>query len=77
MKKGWEINKFEDCIDLVKYTNKILSKNYLEKGLYPIISQESELINGYWNKYDDVFKISKPIIVFGDHTKVIKYIDFD
>lgn len=77
MKKGWEIKKFEDCIDLVKYSNKILSKNYLEVGLYPIISQESELINGYWNKYDDVFKISKPIIVFGDHTKVIKYIDFD
>ena len=24
-----------------------------------------------------VFKITKPVIVFGDHTRVLKYIDFD
>ncbi len=76
-KKGWERKKFEDCIELVKYTNKILSKNYLLDGNYPIVSQEKALINGYWNDESDIYKVNKPIVVFGDHTKVIKYIDFD
>lgn len=43
----------------------------------PIISQEEELISGYWNVDSDVFKITTPVVIFGDHTRVLKYVDFD
>ena len=33
-------------------------------------------INGYWDSSDDLFDVDKPIIIFGDHTQVLKYIDF-
>lgn len=77
MKKDWTYKKFEDCIENVKYTTKIQSKDYMASGEYPIISQEEELVSGYWNKNEDVFSAPRPLVVFGDHTRVLKYIDFD
>lgn len=77
MKQGWEKIPFEDSIVKVKYTTKILSNDYLEQGVYPIVSQEEGLISGYWNNEDDVFKIASPVVIFGDHTRILKYVDFD
>jgi type I restriction enzyme, S subunit len=77
MKADWEVKIFEDCIEKVVYTTKIQRKDFLESGLYPIISQEENFINGYWNNESDIFIIKNPVVIFGDHTKVLKYVDFD
>ena len=77
MKQGWQIKDFELCLDKTKTTTKLKSSLYGEQGAFPIVSQEKELISGYWDKEEDVFKHKTPIVVFGDHTKVVKYIDFD
>ena len=77
MKQGWEIIPFENSIVKVKYTTKIPSNDYLEQGLYPNVSQEEGLISGYWNDEANVFKISSPVVIFGDHTRILKYVDFD
>jgi type I restriction enzyme S subunit len=68
---------FEDCIEDVKYTTKIQRKEFLEDGEFPIVSQEAEFTNGYWDNAADVFEVTRPVVVFGDHTQVLKYIDFD
>ena len=75
--KGWATRPFEECIQTVKYTTKIKSNNFLKQGLYPIISQEEEYISGFWNDETDVFKVNSPVVIFGDHTRVLKYVDFD
>ncbi len=75
--KGWEMKKFTSCIEKVVYTKKIKRKEFLQNGVYPIISQEKKRINGYWDNANDLFEIKKPIVIFGDHTKVVKYINFD
>jgi len=77
MKHNWEYRDFEKCLEKVVYTSKLQSSNYQEKGKYPIVSQEDCLISGYWDKDEDVFRLVKPIVVFGDHTRILKYIDFD
>ena len=77
MKKGWEIRPFEKCIEKVKYTTKIATCDYSTMGAYPVVSQEEEYISGYWNNAEDVFRVSKPVVIFGDHTRVLKYVDFD
>ena len=77
MKAGWETKPFEDCIEPVTYTQKIQRKDFLEDGAFPVISQEADFINGYWDNAADVFKVSRPVVIFGDHTKVWKYVDFD
>lgn len=68
--------KFEECIEKITYGNKIQRTEYLNHGRYPIVSQESNLINGYWDDEEDVYKVEKPVIIFGDHTRILKYIDF-
>ena len=77
MKEGWDTRVFDDCINPVKYSRKIQRKDFLKEGRYPIISQESELINGCWDDEADVFRVSSPVIIFGDHTQILKYVDFD
>jgi restriction endonuclease S subunit len=71
------LKTFEECIEKVSYGNKIQRSDYLTKGNFPVVSQESSLINGYWNQETDVVWVNKPVIVFGDHTRVLKYIDFN
>jgi type I restriction enzyme S subunit len=77
MKQGWEIKAFDDCIEKVKVTIKLPSSSYKENGIYPIVSQEKELISGYWDNVNDVVCSDIPVIIFGDHTMVVKYVDFD
>ena len=68
---------FEECIEKVILNNKIQRADYLTEGFFPIVSQESSLVNGFWNVEEDVYIIDKSVILFGDHTRVLKYIDFN
>ncbi|WP_211371595.1 restriction endonuclease subunit S [Altericroceibacterium indicum] len=56
---------------------KIPRKSFLASGPVPIVSQEADFINGYWENEADAVKVSEPLVVFGDHTQVLKLIDFD
>lgn len=77
MREAWQSKPVGACIEPVKYTRKIKRKDFLPDGAYPIVSQEDGLVNGCWNESDDVFHVRRPLVVFGDHTRVLKYIDFD
>ena len=77
MKEGWEYKKFEAALEKVKYTKKLQTNEFLPKGRVPVISQEEEFISGYWDKVEDAFIVKTPVVVFGDHSRVLKYIDFD
>ena len=77
MRADWIIREFDACIEKRKAPTKLLSSSYQEEGLYPIVSQEKDLISGYWDNPDDLFVHRKPVVIFGDHTMVVKYIDFD
>jgi type I restriction enzyme, S subunit len=77
VKAGWRTLSLEECIEDVKYTRKVQRKDFLPSGRFPVVSQEEEFINGYWNEVMDVFRLNKPIVLFGDHTKSFKFVDFD
>lgn len=53
---------------------KIKRKDYLDFGKYPIIDQGAEYIGGYTNEKDKVIFSKFPLVVFGDHTRVVKLI---
>lgn len=74
---NYETLLFDKCIEKIKFKKKINKKKYLKNGKFPIVSQEDKVISGFWNNAEDVYKIDKPVIIFGDHTRVLKYIDFD
>ena len=73
----WEYIPFENCLEKTKIKFKLPKKDYKESGKYPIVSQEQSLISGYHDDISYIFKVAKPIVVFGDHTQALKYIDFD
>ena len=68
---------FTEFVKTIQPRIKLQKQEWLSKGDYPIISQETNnLISGYTNNEEAVIK-EKPIIAFGDHTLCVKYIDFD
>lgn len=56
--------------------SKIKSSAYLESGKYAVIDQGKELVAGYTDTSPTVDEKSLPVIVFGDHTRAVKYVDF-
>lgn len=73
----WEICSYEDATikehgDFVK----LKTKDYQKTGKYPIVDQGKELIAGYTDNKDTLYSGGLPIIIFGDHTLFVKYVDF-
>jgi len=54
----------------------ISKKDYFQNGKYPIIDQGQKFVVAYTDKEEKLYK-DTPIIIFGDHTRILKYIDFD
>ncbi len=74
---GWQSRPFEDCVEPVVYTAKVQRKDFLAAGAFPVVSQEDAFVNGFWDIEADLFRVDRPVVVFGDHTRALKYIDFD
>ena len=60
--------------DVTKQGRKIPTSDYLETGLHPIIDQGQSAIAGYTDETEGLFT-DVPAIIFGDHTRVLKYVD--
>ena len=56
--------------------HKIKQKTYLQSGALPVIDQGQELVGGYTDDCQKQIVCDLPVIVFGDHTKNVKYINF-
>jgi restriction endonuclease S subunit len=69
------IQKFTTLFkDVTRQGTKIPKEEYLTHGKNIIIDQGQDIIAGYTNCEDGIFK-KIPAIVFGDHTRIIKYVD--
>lgn len=77
LKEGWKYLPFEKSIVKVKKQKSIKSKDYKEVGQYPVVSQESSLISGYFDDGSILYQHDTPVVIFGDHTQNVKYVDFD
>ncbi len=74
---AWQTFEFEDIFRRIpskKY--QINSAEYGKYGKYPVIDQGKKLIIAYSDNEEKIYKNSS-IIVFGDHTRELKYVDFD
>ncbi len=75
---GWEWVEFSKVFD--NPTSKpyqIQKSEYLDDGLLPIIDQGKEFIIGHTNSIEKKYSNKSNCIIFGDHTRQIKYVDFD
>lgn len=74
----WESVNFEDTLvrDLPSY-KKYKRNEMSPEGKIPVIDQGFEDIAGYTNDESGKYSGSLPLIIFGDHTRNIKYVDFE
>lgn len=70
---------FKNCVKKISipHEKKIKQKDYLSQGTIPVIDQGETFIGGYTNDANTILKCPFPVIVFGDHTKTIKLVNFD
>ena len=69
---------FDSFFENVSISKKIKNKEFKQNGIYPVISQSESFINGYYDNNNGIIKASiEPVIIFGDHTTILKYVDFD
>src|SRR5216683_1719237 len=55
---------------------KIPSTAYKPTGRYPVVDQGRRLVAGWTDDDDAVIDDPLPIVVFGDHTRALKFVDF-
>lgn len=74
--EGWKKEHIGNLIKKVTRTKQIKTAEYLPEGTFPIIDQSRDFIAGYTNDQEAVVDMGCPVIVFGDHTRILKYIQF-
>lgn len=72
----WLAVKVETVLEKVPTTNKIATSNYCQEGSIPVIDQSTDFIAGYTDDTQSLLKKDDGYIVFGDHTRIVKYIMF-
>ena len=72
----YESVKIESVLlKIVGNTTKIPSNEIIDKGSFPVVTQEQgTIISGYTNNKNSITDL--PLIVFGDHSCTFKFIDF-
>lgn len=74
--EGWKRDKVETLINKITRTTQIMTSDYQSQGAIPIIDQSRNFVAGYTDDVSALVDLGKPVIVFGDHTRILKYITF-
>ena len=74
----WALAHLESITDAIPSKQyQILESQVLKEGNFAVISQSKEYSIGFSNADEKVYHHDEPVIIFGDHTTIIKFIDFD
>lgn len=74
--EGWEKIRIEETLEKPGVFTKLKSKDYFDEGKFPVVDQGDKFISGFVNDENLLYQGELPIIIFGDHTRNVKYIDF-
>ena len=75
---GWEwVPATQPALVVSDFGKKIKTQDVLAQGRFPVVDQGKVLVRGYSNDPQLVIQVSSPVIVFGDHTREVKLVDFD
>lgn len=77
LNNGWCSLEAEQVFEQISTNDKkVKTIECLEKGLYPVIDQGQGKIAGYINDIAKTISVDKPLVIFGDHTRAIKWVDY-
>ena len=74
--ESWTAIALSDAVINITITDKkIPQKEYLSEGAYPVFDQGQDYIGGYSDKKEKLVDCELPVLVFGDHTRVVKFVN--
>lgn len=73
--EGWEVRKVKDLITRLKSKPKVRKDEYQTNGRWPCVDQGQDFIGGYTDNKEAIYHDNLPLIVFGDHTRALKFVD--
>ncbi len=68
----WEVDIVDNLVSTITPPRKLTSSDYQKDGKFPIIDQSKSFYCGWTNDVDAVIKDDLPLIIFGDHTCILK-----
>lgn len=74
--EGWEKAKVGTLLAKVVKGKKIQRNDYLASGQIPCIDQGADFIGGYTDDEEARIVNPLPLVVFGDHTRILKFVSF-
>ncbi len=72
--EGWKSGKVDDLVDTVTPPKKLPTTAYALSGAFPVIDQSQSDICGWTDDAEALIHEDLPLIVFGDHTCILKLI---
>lgn len=73
--KSWKVVSFEEAFsDATGGNIKIKQSAYQKIGAIPVIDQGQEYVAGYIDNSKLCCKVKLPVVLFGDHTKIFKFV---
>ncbi|MEO2153848.1 MAG: restriction endonuclease subunit S [Aquificota bacterium] len=74
--EGWEVKKVSSLLEKAISAHGIKENEIKSKGKYPVVNQGKTFIVGFSDNTDFLINKNLPLVLFGDHTCEVKYIDF-
>ena len=75
---SWSTITFADLFKVLPKASGLKSSEYLKKGSIPIFDQSyNNYISGFTDNVEKTVKLNNPLILFGDHSRVVKFIDLE
>ena len=74
--KEWGSIELQSCLAKIPNTTKILNKDIKDFGKYPVVDQSQDFICGFTNDEKSILNPQDAHIIFGDHTRVVKLVNF-
>ena len=73
----WETKRFGEVFKRLNgKAHQVQTSEYSTHGLHPVIDQGQDAIVAFSDRTDKLFKcLAGGVIVFGDHTRIVKFID--
>lgn len=72
----WDSKTLKQLCSVVPQTAKVKSSEVAKEGSHPVVDQGKEFIAGYVTDVEPIH-VSEPLVIFGDHTREVKLVDFD
>jgi type I restriction enzyme S subunit len=76
--EGWKSEPVDECLTTqgIERRLSIPRSAYRTRGKYPVIDQGQAAIAGFTDDDGAVHRDDLPLLLFGDHTRAVKYLDF-